>query len=194
MTSSSAVISECGKYRYRLERVINPFGLTDTLKEKNLLVFGINPSTADADTDDATIRKLKVFCTILGADVLTVVNPFAYRATKVSELAKVEDPVGDRNRAYITESLLAADIILLAWGNLEKVPKKIRGEVFWAAQEAVRVAQEKGKRLVCFGYTANGCPRHPLMLSYATPVENYEHRYSDYLGPFPDGFERVAGG
>ena len=47
----SAVISECGLYRYRLERQTAGAGST--------LVVMVNPSTADAEQDDATIRKLK---------------------------------------------------------------------------------------------------------------------------------------
>ena len=51
--NSSAVISPCGRYRYRLER--------DGPGEGRTVIIMVNPSTADAETDDATIRKLKGF-------------------------------------------------------------------------------------------------------------------------------------
>ena len=46
-----AVISLCGKYRYRLERHWSP------LAGPTWAFFGVNPSTADADKEDATTRK-----------------------------------------------------------------------------------------------------------------------------------------
>lgn len=47
---SSALISECGRYRYSLTR---RFGAGS-----KLLFVGLNPSTADEYTDDPTIRRL----------------------------------------------------------------------------------------------------------------------------------------
>ncbi len=43
----SAILSPCGRYRYRLEREVQADG-------RVFAYFGINPSTADADLDDAT--------------------------------------------------------------------------------------------------------------------------------------------
>ncbi|WP_239508926.1 DUF1643 domain-containing protein, partial [Stenotrophomonas maltophilia] len=42
----------------------------------------LNPSTADADLDDPTIRRCVGFAKALKFDQLSVVNLFAYRATK----------------------------------------------------------------------------------------------------------------
>ena len=46
----SAIISECGQFRYRLDRVC------DETKDKVCFVM-LNPSTADATLDDPTIRR-----------------------------------------------------------------------------------------------------------------------------------------
>ena len=46
-----AIISPCGTYRYRLDR-------PDVFGDLNTAVIMVNPSTADATNDDATIRKL----------------------------------------------------------------------------------------------------------------------------------------
>lgn len=49
---SSAVISECGHYRYRLDREVAESGIV-------FGYFGINPSTADALRDDQTVSRVQ---------------------------------------------------------------------------------------------------------------------------------------
>lgn len=46
----SAILSACGKYRYRLEREVGMGGPV-------YAYFGVNPSTADGSIDDATVRR-----------------------------------------------------------------------------------------------------------------------------------------
>jgi len=72
----SAIISPCGKFRYRLERDVQPEG-------KVFAFFGVNPSTADASLDDATVRKWIGFSKVNGARRFVVGNVFAYRSTDV---------------------------------------------------------------------------------------------------------------
>lgn len=55
--TGSAVISECGLYRYRLER----HGLSGAGAVAWIMV---NPSTADATTDDPTIKKVMSAATV----------------------------------------------------------------------------------------------------------------------------------
>jgi hypothetical protein len=43
----SAIISMCGQYRYRLERVLAEHGIV-------VAYFGVNPSTAGAEVEDQT--------------------------------------------------------------------------------------------------------------------------------------------
>src|SRR3712207_1728549 len=71
-----AVISPCGLYRYRLERTSSPHNA-------NTVIIMVNPSTADAETGDATIRKLKGFGARRGWTNLIVGNLFAYRTKDV---------------------------------------------------------------------------------------------------------------
>jgi len=53
----TAIMSPCGKYRFRLERDCSlPFP-----GSKVIAYFGVNPSTADAVEDDATVRKWRGF-------------------------------------------------------------------------------------------------------------------------------------
>lgn len=144
----SAVISECGKYRYLLERRTNcPLRWVHPM-----LFIMLNPSTADAETDDPTIRRCLRFAESHACTRLTVVNLFALRATNPKELFLAEDPVGPENDWHLEEQINrhSTGIIVAAWG----------------AHPAAR-QREKWFRvpgLQCFGLTKAGAPRHPLYL------------------------------
>ena len=85
----SAVISDCGQYRYRLERNTVGGGAT--------AVIMVNPSTADATENDATIRKPIGFGQHHRWGRLLVGNLFAYRATDVRKVGRGFDPIGPDN-------------------------------------------------------------------------------------------------
>jgi hypothetical protein len=156
----SAVISPCGDYRYWLERSIDgpcPF----------IAWVMVNPSTADATEDDATIRKVRGFSTRLGFDRFVVVNKFAYRATDVRQLKRVRDPVGLDNDFHIEAALAAATKAVVAWGPLAKVPAAHRGR--W--RRVAAIADRLSRDLMCLGTAQDGHPRHPLMLAYDTPLQ-----------------------
>ena len=90
--TKSAIISHCGKYRYRLDRMVSDSGPVYAF-------FGVNPSTADASVDDATVRKWRGFVQRWGGSRFIVGNAFAYRSTDVRQLAAVEDPSDPQTRA-----------------------------------------------------------------------------------------------
>ena len=70
--TGTAWISECGRYRYSLTR-----RFADGL---DLVFVMLNPSTADADKDDPTIRRCCGFADRMGFGGIIVVNLFALRA------------------------------------------------------------------------------------------------------------------
>lgn len=156
-----AAISPCGTYRYTLNRIVDPL-----LGGRHVALIGVNPSTADATNDDATIRKELGFAARLGWCEITKVNLFAYRATDVRELATASDPIGPRNDEYLEWAIANNPLIVACWGPLAKLPKHLRGR--WC--EVVAMAERLGKPLHCFGTAQDGQPRHPLMLAYATPL------------------------
>lgn len=156
----SAVLSPCGKFRFRLER--------EGLGDGSTLVVMINPSTADAERDDATIRKLKGFGARNGWGRIMVGNLFAYRATDVRELAKIDpyESYAD-NLRHLTEMMGEADRIVVAWGPSSKLPKGLRDR--W--RDIPHRAAQWGKVLYSIGEPAkDGHPKHPLMLPYSSPL------------------------
>jgi len=161
---SSAVISDCGKYRYRLDRHIDN-------SENGIIIayFGVNPSTADADIDDATVRKWRGFTKKNGGSRFLVGNVFAFRSTDVKGLAGAEDPVGVLNESYLYQISREADVLVPCWGNIGKVPKSLR----WQFRRTMELLRKTGKPIKIFGLTKNGSPKHPLMLGYKTELVEF---------------------
>ena len=156
----AAVISACGTYRYRLDREI------DMLGGQVYAFFGVNPSTADAIIDDATVRKWRGFVSRWGGSRFIVGNIFAYRATDVRCLASAPDPIGPDNFAHMMKIGFEADIIVPCWGDRGKLPKPLRHKCDWARD----VLEGFGKPVKAFGLSKGGDPLHPLMLGYDTPL------------------------
>lgn len=157
----SAILSDCGTYRYRLEREVD--GL---LGSKVVAFVMVNPSTADAETDDATIRKVIGFARRMSARRVLVGNLFAYRATDIKALRNASDPIGAENDAHLRRILGEADICVVAWGALAKLPPNLR--LRWARFHDMATAA--GTRLMCLGTAQDGHPLHPCMIGYERPV------------------------
>lgn len=154
-----AVLSPCGVYRYRLERQCAGEGST--------AIIMVNPSTADAEKDDATIRKLRGFGDRNEWGRIIVGNLFAYRATDVRQLAKVSDPVGPDCDQHLEAIFAAADRLIYAWGPLDKQPRLLRGR--WRYVD--KLARHAGLVPHSIGpSTKSGHPCHPLMLAYSEPI------------------------
>lgn len=127
----------------------------------------VNPSTADAEQDDATIRKLIGFGKRNGWGRLIVGNLFAYRATDVRELGKVRDPIGPANAGHIAAMLSEADRVVFAWGPVTKQPALLRSNwraVHHAAHMVLKEPFSIGPPAKC------GHPKHPLMLPYDSQI------------------------
>lgn len=159
----SAVISPDGLYRYRLERDVSLHGLV-------FAYFGVNGATADATTDDQTVRKWKGFTIRNGGRRYITGNAFGYRTPNVSQLAHVDDPVGPDNAAHLAQIILDADILVPCWGSRDKLPARLHHYL-----DALRAQLfASGKPVLVFGITKSGDPMHPLMLGYGTKLVSWK--------------------
>ncbi len=104
-----AVFSDDGLYRYRLDR---SWG-----SGPPMVMLWLNPSTADAESDDPTVRRGMGFARAAGCGRLVVVNLFGWRATNPAELQRVADPVGPDNDAWIAGAVAEpAAVVVAGWG------------------------------------------------------------------------------
>lgn len=138
----AAILSEDNLYRYQLSRIWD--------ESKPLILFiMLNPSTADADVDDPTIRRVIRFTTSWGYGGVYVANLYAFRSTDPKALKHTDDPIGKENVSYITHLIGMADKVVYAWGNNQKEP-------IWLS-ELVQTPY-------CIDLSKNGIPKHPLYL------------------------------
>lgn len=162
--AGNAKIAFC--FRYRLERLLETGGGRTTT------FIMLNPSTADADKDDPTIRRCLGFAERWGSVKLVVVNLFAYRATNPKELSSTPDPIG--NPQNDSEILAAAEEakdsggeIVCAWGT--------NGKLAMRDVIVTRMLQRQGYETMCLAL-ADGMPRHPLYLSGDLKPVRFEGR------------------
>lgn len=112
----------------------------------------LNPSTADAFTDDPTIRRCVSFARRAGYGGIKVVNLFALRAAHPADLRIRPDSVGACNDRIL--SAHACGTVIAAWG----AGGALNGR---GAQVAGRL-MSAGVALLCLGVTKDGHPKHPL--------------------------------
>ncbi len=79
--------------------------------------IGLNPSIADENTDDPTIRKCVKFARTWGYDALCMTNLFAYRATNRKIMMAFSDPIGYGNDRWLVKTAENASLIVCAWSQ-----------------------------------------------------------------------------
>lgn len=167
----TAIFSPCGTFRYQLERRVS-------LIRRTMTVVMLNPSTANADENDPTIRKLLGFCNRLDFGRLIVVNLAALVSTDPKGLVSARDPVGPENSRYIATAAAEANLRVVAWGAGVKHLGKRGPDRVARTLELLRFGEGApdgdGREVWCWGCTKDGYPRHPLYLPYDAKLELYQ--------------------
>lgn len=157
----SAVLSQCGRYRYYLSR-----GWSNAPK---VTWVCLNPSTADAMQDDPTIRRCIGFARSWGHGSVAVVNLYAWRTTYPKELRAAGksgfDIVGPDNDRHVCGAAMDAGLVVVAWGRNGRDRHRIH--------RVLTLLEAEGVQPMCLGVTQEGQPNHPLMLAGDTPLEPY---------------------
>ena len=177
MVRSNAVFSDCGRYRYWLERIWNP--------EKPILPWVLlNGSTAGSVRNDRTVSRVIGFTRRWEFGGLWLVNLYAAMATKPGDLFAMDENVGPRNRHYVQKTMrdawqCAQELsdapeltVIAAWGIHGARGEQDRRVLDWINRASVPV------RLQCLGLTRRGYPRHPLYCAADTARVNYNGRGS----------------
>ena len=161
ISRSSAIFSDCGRYRYRLERIWDRDGLI-------LPWVLLNASKADSIRNDPTVTRVIGFTRRWGFGGLWLVNAYAAVATKPRDLFAMDDNVGPRNRHHVQETIRNAWRharsgsgtsrlpVIAGWGNHGAHGGHDHRVMNWILSAGPPV------RVECLGVTRLGCPRHPL--------------------------------
>lgn len=139
----SADISSDGLYRWSLTR---NWGGSES---KTVCWIMLNPSTADGETDDPTLRSIIKRTQAWGYGALVVVNrfplrtPFPRTCKKWAKNAPADVMI--HNSMVINAQMRKAKFVVAAWGAADWLP------------------EEPGvSGLYCIGANADGSPKHPL--------------------------------
>lgn len=151
----TAEISDCGRYRYELTRTWD-----SDLPVCTFIM--LNPSTADAEADDPTIRRCIGFAKREGCGGLRVLNLFAFRATSPDDMKAADDPIGIGNHGFLgtLSSVSPPPLVIAAWGT----------HGHFKSRDCVVLGQLASLPIYCLGKTKAGHPRHPLYVRANHPL------------------------
>jgi len=163
-----AAFSADRRYRWWLQRCWNP-------EQPQLLFIGLNPSSADAERDDPTLRRLIGFARGWGFGGLAVVNLFARCSASPAVLRRSSDPVGAENDCWLQRSTAAAEALWLGWGNGGAWRQRDQQVLELVLPQLVEPQLGTAVPLLAVGLTASGQPRHPLYAPAAAPPLRLQH-------------------
>ncbi len=154
-----AIFSGDRKYRYRLWRVL------DTKNRKTLVFIMLNPSTADENKDDPTVRKCVGFAKKWGYSRVEIVNVNPFVTSSPKELMKSKDISG--NPKDTIENFIGVNVkancVVCAWGRY--------GNYFPRLIETVALHFPTLKAL---RINKDGSPAHPLYIPYTVKLVNFK--------------------
>lgn len=145
-------------YRYLLTRIWDP-----TVSPAVFIM--LNPSTAGADQDDPTVRRIVRFARDWDKGGVIVVNLFALCSTDPDRLRTHPDPVGRHNALFVRQAVQETDLVVAAWGA--------GGVLGDRGADMGRALVKAGVRLKALRLTSTGQPGHPLYVPSDTELIDY---------------------
>ena len=146
----TALFSSCMTYRYRLGRRWGPGPLVAFVL--------LNPSTADEQREDPTVRRCIGFAQRVGFGGLELVNLYAYRVTQPEDLRRAGYPVGPGNDLHIEAAVRECERVLVAWGSHAQRQSR--------PQDVLALLRQLNIEPYCLRLTRSGHPEHPLRLPH----------------------------
>jgi len=162
-----------------MENWVYSNGLSNTarylLGEKgrhSLVCVGINPSTAEPNNLDNTLRNVKSRAEALGYDSWLMINVYPQRATNPNELHKtLDEEMHGANMKEIKAALNKTEFdIWAAWGTLiEK-----RAYLWNCLKDIYSMIGVQSAWYSIGKISKNGHPHHPLYLRNGLPMNRFE--------------------
>lgn len=163
-------------YRYILSRNIA------AISNRVLLVWMLNPSTADEEKNDPTISRVSRLAKNEGYGRLLVLNLLAVRATNPSDIWSHQDPFGEDNWQTWDNALKELnpnrDTISVAWGRAPK--GRNQRQFIHALVKASCCLKSWASPIMTWVENLDGSPRHPLYIGANTELQPYD--LDSYVG------------
>ncbi len=152
-SGNPCVFSPCRKWRYVLKHTWRD--LFDT-EERAVAWIALNPSTADENRLDPTLRRIRGFSMDWGFNTFYMLNLFGFRATDPKDMLAAEDPVGPENDRWICEIAKKSPFTVCAWG--------VHGKYLDRQKAVFSELRALNCSLRYLELTKDGVPKHPLYL------------------------------
>jgi len=140
--NNGAKFSDCGKHRLALWRIWD--------ENKPLVMFiGLNPSTADAISDDPTIRRVKAMAKNWGYGGVYMMNLFTFISTDPKKLNIADGNLSSSNNWLFNVGNRKCSKVICAWGNFNVLGRDKEVLNMFKYRYALHINK-------------NGSPKHPL--------------------------------
>ena len=148
-----------------------------------LICLGINPSTAQPDKLDNTLKSVERIALGNGFDSFIMFNVYAQRATNPDSMEKVCNPLLHQENLEAFRYIMSIShkpAIWAAWGAIIEKRKYLPACV----RDLLAVGNEYGAQWYCAGaITKKGHPHHPLYLRKDEKIKPFDvAQYLDTLG------------
>lgn len=145
-----------------------------TRGEKPLICIGINPSTAEPDNLDNTLKSVERIALNNGYDSFIMFNVYAQRATNPDDMEKelnLKLHKENMNAFRYILSLSKKPSIWAAWGNIIEKREYLKDCV----SDMIDIGKEyKAKWYSCGKVSKLGHPHHPLYLKKDLPLDGFD--------------------
>ncbi len=151
---NECVFSPHRRYRYTLihrwDELLAP--------DRGIAWICLNPSTADENQLDPTLRRIRDFSATWGYSFFVMLNLFAWRATVPADMKRAPDPIGAENDRWISHWAQRVDRVMVGWGEHGAHLARDRQVLTYLDQSKV----------FCLERNASSQPKHPLYVAKKT--------------------------
>jgi len=144
-------------------------------KGKNpLICIGINPSTAEPDNLDPTLKSVERIAQHNGYDSFIMFNVYAQRATRPKDMEKSANATLHKANMEAFDYILSLSekpAVWAAWGNIIE-----QRDYLWdCVEEMIAIGEEHGAQWYTAGKrSVKGHPHHPLYLRSTSPLDPFD--------------------
>ena len=148
-----------------------------TVGENPLICFGINPSTAEPDNLDPTLKRVQKYAKQNHFDSWIMLNIYPQRATIPNDIHfEIDNDLHKQNIGHITQILERKHLTLwAAWGGVISS----RTYLLNCLADIAEIARRNECSWVSVGETRDGHPYHPLARAkgfklYSAPLKTFD--------------------
>ncbi|MBQ8474513.1 MAG: DUF1643 domain-containing protein [Clostridia bacterium] len=147
-----------------------------TKGERPLICIGINPSTAEPDNLDNTLKSVERIAHYNGYDSFIMFNVYAQRATRPDDMERELNVHMHRENMKAFEYVLSlskeAPSVWAAWGTIIEKRSYLPSCVL----EMIEIGEKYGARWFTAGARSkkSGHPHHPLYLKKDSTLDSFE--------------------